>query len=95
MNLNDSELITDEYQTYNFVGRKLKHSVLYHKEQHVDGETYTNSIEGFWSLLKHDWYGQHHYYQTGYTPLYVAEVCYKYNSPETDMFWKFLRESMR
>ena len=46
VNLRDSELITDEYQAYNLVGRELKHSVINHKEQYADGETHTNTIEG-------------------------------------------------
>ena len=95
VNLKDSELITDEYQAYNLVGRELKHSVINHKEQYADGDTHTNTIEGFWSLLKRAWYGSHHHYQTGYTPLYVAEQCYKYNYRELDIFSKFIRESMR
>jgi transposase-like protein len=95
VNLKDSELITDEYQAYNRVGREMKHAVINHKEQYADGETHTHTIEGFWSLLKRAWYGQHHHYTTGYTPLYVAEACYKYNYRETDMFWKFLKETMR
>jgi len=28
------------------------------------------------------------------TPLYVVAACYKYNYRETDMFWKFLKESI-
>ena len=95
VNLKDSGLITDEYQAYNLVGRELKHSVINHKEQYADGETHTNTIEGFWSLLKRAWYGSHHHYQTGYTPLYVAEQCYKYNYREIDIFWKFLNESVQ
>ena len=95
VNLKDAELITDEYQAYNLIGRELKHSVIQYKVQYIDGDTHTNTIEDFWSLLKRAWYGQHHHYQTGYTSLYVAETCYKYNYRETDMFWKFLRESMR
>lgn len=95
VNLKDSELITDEYQAYNLVGKELKHSVINHKEQYADGETHTNTIEGFWSLLKRAWYGQHHHYQTGYTPLYVAEACYKYNYRDIDsIFWKFVNESV-
>lgn len=93
-NLKDSELITDEFHAYNAIGREIKHAIIKHKEQYADGETHTNTIEGFWSLLKRAWYGQHHHYQTGYTPLYVAEACYKYNYRETDIFWKFLKESM-
>lgn len=94
VNLKNSELITDEYQAYNLIGCELKHSVINHQEQYADGETHTNTIEGFWSLLKRAWYGQHHHYQTRYTPLYVAEACYKYNYRETDIFWKFLREAV-
>ena len=29
---------------------------------------------------------------TGYTPVYLAEACYKYNHRETNMFEKFLKE---
>lgn len=50
----------------------------------------TDTTEGFWSLLKRVWYGLHHHHQTGYTPLYVAEQCYKYNCREINMFWKFI-----
>ena len=94
VNLKDSELITDEYQADNLGGKKMKHAVINHKEQFADGETHTNTIEGFWSLLKCAWYGSHHHYTTGYTPLYVAEACYKSNYRETDIFAKFLTESM-
>ena len=94
VNIKDSELITDEYHAYNLIGRELKHTIINHQEQFVDGDTHTNTIEGFWSLLKRAWYGSHHHYQTAYTPLYVAEGCYKYNFREMDMFTKFIKESM-
>ena len=36
------------------------------------------------------------HYQTGYTPLSVAEACYKYNERDIDsIFCKFLKESVR
>ena len=73
----------------------MKHTVINHNEQFADGDTHTNTIEGFWSLLKRAWYGQHHHYSTGYTPLYVAEACYKYNYRNIDsIFDKFVNESM-
>ena len=34
------------------VGKKIDHKVINHSEQFVDGETHTNTIEGFSSLLK-------------------------------------------
>ena len=93
VNLKDSELITDEFRAYELVGKELKHTIINHQEQFVDGDTHTNTIEGFWSLLKRAWYGQHHHYQTGYTPLYVAEGCYKYNYRDHEsIFDKFVGE---
>ena len=31
--------------------------------------TYTNTIEGFWSLVKRAWYSTHHHYSVKYMPL--------------------------
>lgn len=96
VNIKESELMTDEYHAYNALGTEMKHHVINHQQQYVDGDTHTNTIEGFWSLLKRAWYGTHHHYTTGYTPLYVAEGCYKYNNRHTDnIFSKFLRDSMQ
>lgn len=96
VNIKHSELITDEYKAYNLVGKHMKHAIVNHKEgQYVDGDKHTNTIEGFWSLLKRAWYGSHHQYSTAYTPLYVAEGCYKYNYRNDDIFSKFVNESMR
>ena len=96
VNIKDSELITDEFKAYNLVGQHMKHAVVKHREgQYVEGDAHTNTIEGFWSLLKRAWYGQHHHYSTGYTPLYVAEGCYKYNYREMDIFTKFIKDSMK
>ena len=96
VNTKESELMTDEYHAYNALGKEMKHHVINHQEQYVDGDTHTNTIEGFWSLLKRAWYGTHHHYTTGYTPLYVAEGCYKYNNRHREtLFSKFLRDSMQ
>ena len=95
VNLKNSELITDEFRAYELVGKELKHTIINHQEQFVDGDTHTNTLEGFWSLLKRAWYGQHHHYQTAYIPLYVAEQCYVYNYRKLEcIFTKFVKESM-
>ncbi len=91
VNVRESELMTDEYHAYNALSSQMKHEVIHHQEQYVAGEKHTNTIEGFWSLLKRAWYGNHHHYSTGYTPLYVAERCYVYNNRHREtIFWKFL-----
>ena len=96
VNIKESELMTDEYHAYNALSNQLKHHVINHQEQYVDGDKHTNTIEGFWSLLKRAWYGQHHHYSIGYTPLYVAERCYVYNNRNRECIWtKFVNESMK
>ena len=95
VNIKGSELMTDEYHAYNALSNQLKHHVINHQEQYVDGDKHTNTIEGFWSLLKRAWYGSHYHYQTLYMPLYVAERCYVYNYRNLEtIFWKFLNESV-
>ena len=93
--IEDSELMTDEYHGYRQFASMMKHEVINHQEQYADGDKHTNTIEGFWSLLKRAWYGSHHHYQTLYIPLYVAERGYVYNYRHLEtIFWKFLKESV-
>ena len=72
-------LITDENPAYRQVGRTMAHAVINHSLAYVEQLTYTNSIEGFWALVKRAWIGQHHHYSVKYMPLYLAEACFKYN----------------
>lgn len=90
----DSELYTDQYKGYNEIGREMKnHETLNRSETWEAGEMHTNTIEGFWSFVKRAWYGSHHHYSKGYTPLYLAEACYKYNHRnDENIFVKFLQE---
>ena len=53
----DSTLMTDENTVYNFADKYMKHESVSHKEPYVDGDVHTNTLEGFWSLLKRAWYG--------------------------------------
>ena len=58
----------------------MPHAVINHSVCYADGDTHTDTIEGFWSLLKRAWYGAHHHYKRHYMPLYLAEACWKYNN---------------
>ena len=85
-------LITDEFTAYNTANPLFRRSIINHVVQYVDGDTHTNTIEGFWSLLKRAWYGSHHHYSRNWMPLYVAEACWKYNQRRKgDAFGKFMR----
>jgi transposase-like protein len=72
-------LITDEYKGYNRVSETMLHTVVCHAKEYAAGTANTNSIEGFWALVKRAWYGSHHHYSRKYMPLYIAEAAYKYN----------------
>jgi transposase-like protein len=85
-----SELYTDQYTGYNEIGKEMKHETLNRSETWEAGEMHTNTIEGFWSFVKRAWYGSHHHYSTAYTPLYLAEACYKYNYREDNIFAKLI-----
>ena len=71
----------------------ISHLAVNHGERFSDGnDGHTNTIEGFWALLKRAWYGSHHHYAKLFTPLYVAEASWKYNHrKDTDAFGSFMR----
>ena len=72
-------LITDEFRSYNSVSGTVPHYVIKHEERFADDWVHTNTIEGFWSLVKRAWYGTHHHYTREYMGLYMAEASWKYN----------------
>ena len=87
VDVEESALITDEYKAYTNAYRLMPHRVVKHEEGHVDpddSDIHTNTIEGFWSLLKRAWYGSHHKYTKGWSPLFVAEAVWKYNHRKDD-----------
>ena len=85
-------LVTDEYPAYSILDSIMARVSVNHSKRYVDGDVYTNTIEGFWSHLKRAWFGQHHHYSKGYMPLYIAEACWKYNRRDNDnAFETFMR----
>ena len=51
----------------------MEHETINRSEQWVADGLHTNTMEGFWFFIKSAWYGTHHHYSTGYTPLFLAE----------------------
>lgn len=47
VNIKESELMTDEFHAYHEISRQMKHHVVNHQEQYVDGDKHTNTIERF------------------------------------------------
>ena len=82
-----ARLITDEYKGYYGMQRVLPHDVIKHALWYVDGPIHTNTIEGFWALLKRGIFGQFH--SRRHLQRYVDEFCYRYNLRKADPFAAF------
>jgi hypothetical protein len=53
----------------------------------VVGAVHTNTLEGFWSIIKRGVVGTFHKVSKKYMPLYVAEFEFRYNNRENaDIF---------
>ena len=91
-----SLLISDEFRSYNAVRPIMAHAVINHSVQYADGDTHTNTIECFWSLLKRAWHGSHHHYSDRWMPLFVAEQSWKWNERANERpFETFMRSLFR
>lgn len=76
----NSIVMTDEFAGYRGLRKFTRHYAVNHQERYVSGDTHTNTVEGFWALVKRSWYGQHHYYSRKWTDHFVSEVAFKYNN---------------
>jgi transposase-like protein len=72
---------TDENFRYRHLGAHgFVHKTVNHSQhQYVIGSTHTNTIEGFWSLLKRGIVGSYHKVSKDYLPLYLNEFAFRYN----------------
>ncbi|WP_213980157.1 IS1595 family transposase [Sphingomonas sp. dw_22] len=74
---------TDEHSGYRHLGRTFTHGVVRHSAgEYVSGDTHTNGIEGFWSLLKRQIVGIHHFVSPKHLNAYVAESTWRFNLRE-------------
>ena len=94
MNVKDkSTIVTDTCHAYkdlkkNYTHKTVKHSAgeYYREEKNKEGRTafkvHTNSIEGFWSLVKRTINGTHHWVSKKHINKYLGEMSFRYNTSD-------------
>jgi transposase len=92
--LPSSMLFTDELGVYKTAGphfrghRRIKHLA----RVYVDGDTHTQTVEGFFGLFKNGVRGVYHAISTAYLQNYLDEYAFRYNRRDSakPMFWSML-----
>lgn len=90
-----STVFTDEYVIYDRVGGRVKeHKRINHSAKvYVMGDVHTNTIEGFWSLVKRGIGGVYHQVSQKYLQTYLDEYSFRYNRRDQGnlIFTSFLK----
>ncbi len=78
----DSKIVTDAYNSYNSLAANYQHVAIKHTEGNyiTIGDDHTNTIEGFWSLLKRGIIGIYHQVSPKHLHRYCHEFGYRYNT---------------
>src|SRR5215213_9225627 len=88
--LPESMVYTDENTVYDTLGKEgYRHDRVNHSQEvYVSGDVHTNTIEGFWSLVKRGISGVYHSVSAKYLQGYLNEYAFRYNhrNDERPMF---------
>jgi transposase len=88
--LPQSVIYTDELSSYNSLSQMgYQHKRIHHASKvYVMGDVHTNTIEGYWSLMKRGIDGVHHAVSAKYLQDYMNSYCFRWNhrNEETPMF---------
>lgn len=89
----DTKLITDAHKGYFGLDQIYDHIVVKHgigeKKYVTEGDNHTNTIEGYWTLLKRSYIGTYHYMSPWHLQRYCDELSYRYNSRESKDCYRF------
>jgi transposase-like protein len=96
--LPSSTVFTDEWKGYDGIDHMkggYNHKRINHSEKvYVVGEVHTNTVEGFWSLIKRGIGGVYHSVSAKYLQTYLDEYSFRYNRrfDTQPMFTSFLHQ---
>jgi transposase len=74
-------LYTDEWGGYRTLDDTYEHRTIRHRDRiYVDGSTHTQTVEGFFGLVKNALKGVHHGVSDKWLQGYLNEYCWRYNN---------------
>lgn len=78
----EANLVTDEASAYTLVGREFaSHEVVHHgAREYARGTIHTNTIEGYFSILKRGLVGTFHHVGEQHLQRYTSEFDFRYNT---------------
>lgn len=75
-----STVYTDEWWAYKNLHQFYNHSIVNHAaREYINGEVYTNNLEGFWGQFKRSIIGIYHNVSKKHLQRYVDEAVYRHN----------------
>ena len=78
-----SQLKTDEWYGYKGLEKLYQHAIIKHSvREYVVGDCHTNTMEGYWSLLKRGITGIYHSMSEKHLQQYLNEFSFRYNTRE-------------
>ncbi|MCH7650690.1 MAG: IS1595 family transposase [Nitrospinae bacterium] len=78
----ETHLMTDDFGGYKDLGMEFeKHSVIRHiRGEYVRGPIHTNTIEGYFSILKRGLVGVYQHIKSKHLKKYIGEFDFRYNN---------------
>jgi len=78
----DSRFMTDEPNVYSHIGQSYsEHQTVNHSaKEYVCGDAYTNTVEGYFSVLKRGIYGVYQHVSEAHLNRYLAEFDFRYSN---------------
>ncbi len=75
-------LMSDDFMSYRYLNiASLKHNIINHsKKEYVRGDIHTNTVEGYFSLLKRGIIGIYHHVDKHHLHRYLSEFDFRYNN---------------
>ena len=76
-----SLISTDDHKGYQYLDKNFPHGMVHHGQgEYVHGNIHTNTIEGFWSIVKRGVIGTFHKVSRKYLQLCVKQFEFRYNN---------------